>query len=294
MKESPLYPASREFHWVSSVNGDKEKLEALHSAMMSFYSEEKQRSSYQGMIDRVTSVSYGSSTYELAQYMSQRKAESILEVGCATGRLFEALRDSGYQKKYVGSEVADYVIASNQESYPEAEWIQATAYDLPVPDASADIVCSEFVLEHLVFPKEALVEMMRAVRPGGELILIFPDFISAGRLNSQVLGFSPRQTAMESLKKGYLIDGIVSLYDSRIRLPRRLRTIHEDIGPFPVNLRPACLTYPNITFPDIDAVYIASKQEVESWASRRGHKVSFPKGKEEKYREVAFVSIIKK
>ncbi|MCS4194433.1 hypothetical protein GGP50_002659 [Salinibacter ruber] len=39
-------PATRGFHWVSTVEGDAEVLQSLHEAMMVFYSEASERADY--------------------------------------------------------------------------------------------------------------------------------------------------------------------------------------------------------------------------------------------------------
>jgi hypothetical protein len=43
--------------------------------------------------------------------------------------------------------------------------------------------------------------------------------------------------------------------------------------------------------PDIDAVYIASKREVESWAREQGYDVEYPLGRTGYYGDIAFMSI---
>lgn len=290
-----LTPATREFHWISSVEGEKAVLQSLHEAMMSFYAEADERSEYQDMLDDIEEdPDDDTSTTRLAEYILEIAPESVLEVGCGNGRLFRTMKQKGLKGGYTGVEVAEYVIERNRDRHPEAQWHVADAYDLPVDGEERDLVCAEFVLEHLVFPCRALEEMMRVVRPGGHLVLIFPDFVAAERLSSQILGYSPTRTATASLRKNGVLDGVVSLYDARIRLPRELERVREEVGPFPINIRPVCLTYPNLMFSDIDAVYIASKSEVRSWAERQGHEVKFPEGKTYPYDETAFLAIQKK
>ncbi|MCS4194432.1 SAM-dependent methyltransferase [Salinibacter ruber] len=229
----------------------------------------------------------------MARYIAEEDPSSVLEVGCGDGRLFRALRREDWNAEYTGVEVAEYVVDGNRERHPEANWDVAGAYTLPVETGTVELVRSEFVVEHLVYTVRALREMVRAVKPGGQLLLIFPDFVCSGRLASQVLGFSPVPTALERLRQGRLVDSVVSLYDSRVRLPRALKTVREEVGPFPVNLRPQCLTYSEITSPDVDAVYIASKDEVEEWAYNHNLRVTFPWGRSGRFYENAHMSIHK-
>lgn len=289
-----MTPATRSFNWISSVEGDSEALNALHEAMMEFYSEADQRAEYQEMLGSIDEEPEGeSSTVRLARYISNAKPTCVLEVGCGDGRLYRTLRRCGYKGEYRGVEVADHVIEQDRRQHSDAEWSVGDAYNLPVADESMGIVCAEFVLEHLVYPARGLEEMMRSVMPGGKLLLTFPDFVCSGRFASQVLGFSPNSTAKERLRNGRLLDGLVSLYDSRVRLPSALSEVRKEVGPFPVNLRPKCLTYRKVTSHDIDAVYIASKKEVKKWAYSKDYEVQFPWGKEGGVHETAYMSIQK-
>jgi SAM-dependent methyltransferase len=261
---------------------------------MSFYAEDEERESYQEMLNGIVETpEHDSSTSHLAGYVTEQRPNRILEVGCGNGRLFRALRRAGCEASYTGVEVAEHIVAQNQNRHPDASWYTAGAYDLPVGDASVDVAFAEFVLEHLVFPSRGLSEMLRVVRPGGHLVLVFPDFVCAGRLGSQILGLSPLRTVSEALQRGRLLDGLISIYDSRVRLPRALDSARANVGPFPVNVRPACLTYPDFMFPDVDAVYIASKCEVRDWAEAQGHEVTFPAGTTRPYDETAFLAIRK-
>ena len=135
--------------------------------------------------------------------------------------------------------------------------------------------------------------MMRIVKLGGSLVLVFPDFVESRRFASQQLGFTMGFTASEKLKKGNLLDALVSLYDSRIRLPRALRQTQANLGSFLVNINPICLSYPDIMSPDVDAVYIASKKEVAYWATKQGFNFEYPCGIEGEFAENTFMAIQK-
>jgi SAM-dependent methyltransferase len=229
----------------------------------------------------------------MPKYVCDQQPMRILEVGCGDGRLFRQLRSYGYCGRYVGIDVADYVIQDNKHRHADAEWTVAKAYNIPFGDGTFDICFSLYVLEHLVYPEAALREMVRILRPGGRVVLVFPDIAESGRLGSQQLGFSPMGTASERFRDGKFIDALVSLFDSRIRLPRALRHAASTFGPFPVNTRPICLYHSSLMAPDIDAVYIASKKEVQNWAERNDLQVEFPCGTQGEFSEQAFVVLIK-
>ena len=146
-------------------------------------------------------------------------------------------------------------------------------------DESQDCVFAYYILEHCAYPERFLIKLLQAVRPGGSLLLAFPDFAVARLFGSQRLGLS-EGNAREHLIAGRLLHALVALYDSRIRLPRALRHACQKVGPFPVNLRPKCLEQGIKIEPDVDAIYVASREEIVGWANDRGLKVSFPAGNE--------------
>lgn len=285
---------NRDFQWVSSTKGDKGVLNEVNRKLVEFYSIPSGREEYQGMLNSLDDMPPPNDYANyILNYLVKKNAPTILEVGCANGRIFRQLRQSGYTGSYTGMEVAEYIIEQNKKRHTDADWVTAGAYSIPFENEKFDLCFAFFVLEHLVYPEKALVEMMRVVKKGGELVLVFPDFVKSGRLASQQLGLSVEGTAMGKLKKGKVLDALVSLYDSRIRLPKALKNIHKEVGPFPINTNLVCFNPENQMSPDIDAVYIASKEEIMQWATANNYTPQLPFGSEGELDEKAFV-VIKK
>jgi hypothetical protein len=132
--------------------------------------------------------------------------------------------------------------------------------------------------------------MVSLVCPGGVVILMFPDFVESGRLGWQPLGFVDGW-AQECLRRGDVVNAVINLYVSRIRLPRSLRRAAEEHGLFPVNLRPRCLIDPEQIDPDFDAVYIASEREVRDWAVSVRLTPRFPAGTEGNFRDNTLIEL---
>jgi SAM-dependent methyltransferase len=286
---------NRHFLWMSSSTGREDVLKALHNEMSAFYSQQGRRERYQQMLNQQEEVipAADSVRHLMPKYVYDLKPARILEIGCGEGRLYRQLRGYGYTAEYVGIDVAEYLIHDNERRHPEAEWKVANVYRIPYEEGSFDICFSLYVLEHLVYPESALREMVRVLRPRGRVVLVFPDIAQSGRMGSQQRGFSPMGTASEKLRKGKLVDAVVSLYDSRFRLPKALRDAPSNFGPFPINTRPICLYHSSLMAPDIDAVYIASKQEVQSWAERNNLMVEYPCGTQGEFAEQAFIVLTK-
>ncbi len=260
-----------------------------------FYSEVEGRALYQEMLTEQEETAFPESSVRhlLPKHVCDLKPSNVLEIGCGDGRVFRQLRDYGFEGAYTGIEVADYVIEQNRCRHSDATWVCANAYDIPFPDGSFEACFSLYVLEHLVYPERALREMTRILVPGGQLLLVFPDFVESNLLSSQMLGFSPTGTAFTKLRAGRIFDALISLYDSRVRLPRALKKATVRFGPFPVNINPVCLSYPSLISPDVDAVYIASKREVQDWAEANGCRIEYPYGIEGELNTQAFIVITK-
>jgi SAM-dependent methyltransferase len=93
----------------------------------------------------------------------------VLDVACGTGVVArEALRRVGPTGRVVGLDRNPGMLAVAREQAPAIQWREGTAESLPFPDASFDVVTSQFGLMFMDRPR-ALAEMRRVLRPGGRL-----------------------------------------------------------------------------------------------------------------------------
>ncbi len=287
-----LRPGRRRFNWISSVDPNAaSRLESLSSQMGEFYSKPKTRNVYQTMVDADSSAQplvEGA----LRKAVLAGRPRTVLEVGCGSARIYERLRDEGFVGHYTGVELAPEVISTNGQRFPDAEWHVGSGYALPVAPDSQDCVFAFYVLEHCVYPERFLDSLLSVVKPGGRLALTFPDMVASRYFESQALGWS-RHTAKEHLKAGRILHALVRIWDTRFRLPAALRSASRKIGSFPVNLTPQCLEPDINILPDVDAIYIASREEVHSWAEAKGCRVEYPAGAEGQLYVNVFVQITK-
>jgi ubiquinone/menaquinone biosynthesis C-methylase UbiE len=289
--------SSRRFAWISSATGDAATLARLDERMARYY-ECRQDHFYSDWHDRTAQAATKADDAEslgaaLARYVRELTPGAVLEVGCGDGAQYEQLSRGGFDGRFTGVDLSVSVIERNRRRFPAANWQTGSVYALPFERDQFDVCYCSFVLEHLVYPERGLQELLRALRPGGKLVLVFPDFVAKRQLNSQALGISPSERLKEKLRRGRLLDAALTLYDSRLRLPRALRRIPRTVGRFPINTAPICLSYDDVLRVDIDAVYIASKREVGEWAVARGHGVEFPFGTRGEFSDIAFMTITK-
>jgi len=267
----------RRFNWISSTDVAAEsRLDLLSHSMKQFYGLPTTRQVYQAMIDD-EAASQPLTEGELRKAVLRTRPARVMEVGCGSGRIYERLVSEGMSADYTGVEVSPEVIEGNRKRFPAATWHVGTADALPVATETQDCVYAYYVLEHTAHPRRFLENLLARVKPGGRLILAFPDMVASRIFGSQALGWDSR-TAREHLRGGRLAHGAVRLWDTRVRLPWALRHARRAFGDFPVNLTPQCLE-PGIKIePDVDAIYIASRAEVAEWAQAQGCQVSFPGG----------------
>ncbi len=269
-------PVDRRFRWISSLQCEPALLDDLEKRMERFYSEPSTRDRYQAMVDS-PEASQPATEAALRRAILRQAPSSLLEIGCGSGRIYRRLVSEGLSGRYTGLEMAPQVIAENLAAFPDATWVTGSIASAPFGPGSFDVAYAFFVLEHCVRPEPALARLLSWVRPGGHLLLVFPDFPKMGRLASQRLGLR-LGNARHLLKQGHPFHALFNLYESRIRLPRALNRLAAHPGPFPVNTAPACLVHDGPFTADLDAIYISSASEVASWAAARGCRVNYPEG----------------
>jgi SAM-dependent methyltransferase len=288
---------SRKFEWLSSNDpANASALITLQNRMSAFYSSQATRAKYQQLISVSNSaVPDDPVTQAFLDWFKQNSFSNIVEIGCGNGRIWNFLQQHVKAGCYTGIEVDEVSIQQNAVRWPDQNWIQADAYAIPVADSSVDLLMSFYVLEHLVHPVRALESMYRKLMQGGYLLLVFPDFTVTGRFPSQHLGLGVRISAKEKLRKGRIWDAILSVYDSRIRLQKALAAVRSKPGDFVVNANPVCLAdVHGQVWPDYDAVYVASKVEVQHWFQQRGAIVTYPFGIQHPFDEHTFMLVEKR
>ena len=110
---------------------------------------------------------------------------SILDVGCATGRLLNRLAAAG-GRMLAGSDLAPRILevarAKLMDRGVEADLRSADAESsLPWSTDSFDVVTLTGVLHHFFRPRAALAEIRRVLRPAGRLIVCDACFFSPVR-----------------------------------------------------------------------------------------------------------------
>lgn len=89
------------------------------------------------------------------------KINSVLDVGCGEGFTMKKLKNAKIGKSWEGIEYLDRAIEIGKKIHPDLKIIQGDIYSLPYKVKLFDLVVCTEVLEHLEYPKKALLELMR-------------------------------------------------------------------------------------------------------------------------------------
>lgn len=103
----------------------------------------------------------------------------LLDIGCGSGRLANALRH--FQAlRYIGLDVVPELLAYAQEICGRNDWqfMKQEGFKLPFADNSIDMVTAFSVFTHLLHEESFayLAEVSRVLKPGGKMIFSFLDF----------------------------------------------------------------------------------------------------------------------
>ncbi|MDN0199963.1 methyltransferase domain-containing protein [Streptomyces sp. S.PNR 29] len=106
--------------------------------------------------------------------LGAKPGQSIVDVGCGAGRAVAELAERGVRA--VGVDPSERMIAVARIRWPEADFLNAGAYGLPLADASMDGYRADKVFHELGEPERALAEARRVLAPGGRIILVGQDW----------------------------------------------------------------------------------------------------------------------
>lgn len=123
----------------------------------------------------------------IEQYVPEQP-NSMLDVGCGTGRLLRSIHECWPDAALTGVDPTAGMVEMARELTPYATFKLSFAEELPLPDTSMDVVTSTFSFHHWSDQVAGLREIARVLRPEGYFFLAdammpawLARFLPAGR-----------------------------------------------------------------------------------------------------------------
>lgn len=134
---------------------------------------------YEERMERRINREGGKKSLEELKKFTSIKDKKLLDVGSCCGEfLFEAVNEGaigyGVEPDKLSYEISK-LLFKNKNRDVVLKNVQAE--NLPFPADTFDIVVSIFVIEHIKNYKQAILEMIRVLKPGGLLWLKCPNFL---------------------------------------------------------------------------------------------------------------------
>lgn len=108
----------------------------------------------------------------VASHVKDQSIETILDLGCGTGRFTEALR-ARFDAQVVGIDPSEKMLAQarNKQSDARIRYEHGRAESIPLPDNSVDLVFMSMIFHHFKDPALAVRECRRVLREGGTVFM---------------------------------------------------------------------------------------------------------------------------
>lgn len=108
---------------------------------------------------------------EIASEIKRNESSSVLDLGCGYGFLISRLNEAYPDARVTGTDIARFQIKNAKLRGVQGALVVCCAEYMPFKDGVFDcVVCSE-VIEHVISPKAALLEIERVLRTNGYLCI---------------------------------------------------------------------------------------------------------------------------
>jgi ubiquinone/menaquinone biosynthesis C-methylase UbiE len=105
-----------------------------------------------------------------------KEGDTILDMGCGSGRLSSVLSKRFKSLRYTGTDVVDELLAyAKEKSSPDYVFIKHLSLSVPINDGELDFFCAFSVFTHLYHDETFvyLQDVHRAMKPGGTIVFSF-------------------------------------------------------------------------------------------------------------------------
>lgn len=153
----------------------------VHEDLISLFRDKLNRSNWEEIVESRINMERGAEMLERCGDAVSFAGKDVLDVGSGWGELqYELSKDTYNVNRVVGLEPHDQLLKLSKiilEGNEKTDVVQGVVEELPFDDNSFDIVFCYTVLEHVQDYKKAVDEMMRVLRPGGEVYIFMPNYL---------------------------------------------------------------------------------------------------------------------
>ncbi len=110
----------------------------------------------------------------LCERVAIRDGDTILDVACGNGRLLRMLSRKAHVAAY-GIDISEEMVATARELDEEARFSVGSAENLDFPDNTFDRITVCCAFHHFTKPDDFMEESLRALKPGGKLLIADPS-----------------------------------------------------------------------------------------------------------------------
>ena len=245
--------------FVDAVDEDDQQvaqdLEALEFSMKRFYGSIADNQGYWREADRVNqdwTPEKQPCQFDLANRIGFHSR--VIDFGCGSAHPSRLLRVKNV--RYLGLDISERQIELNRKRYPGDSFQACDITADPGLPAEFNWAICLFAMEHCARPHRLLDQMLKVLKPGGNLAVICPHF--SFWMNSLRCGRSA-DTKRAKLKRWAVLDLLWHILDEKVLWPRRLKMVRATMQ-LPIYLRPACLNAPY--YSDNDAVFLVSPSKL--------------------------------
>ena len=107
---------------------------------------------------------------EVADFVELDEVLDVLDVATGTGLVLRALDEVKAGLAMVGADISPGMLAVAHDALPQAQWIEADAASLPLPDSSVDLITCVTALHIIPGRVRTVSEWRRLLRPGGRIV----------------------------------------------------------------------------------------------------------------------------
>jgi SAM-dependent methyltransferase len=165
---------------------------------------------------------------------------SALDAACGTGRYAEFLAARGHQ--VIGADSSPDMLARARTRVPDGEFRTGDLHQLPVADATVDLVVCALALTHVPALDPVIAEFARVLRPGGHVVIadMHPESVARGYIpllrdrDGQPGRVASYRHLVGDYLRAALSAGLLLRRCEEPRVPREPRTASSELGPWEI------------------------------------------------------------